>query len=350
MNRMLWPVIGLVVIAAGVGGFFMFPWTRPADSHANGDKFADPNSRPPAEKGAEPKGDQFGADRKGQVPANEFDAKRSMEYLVALCKLGPRISGSESMTKQQELLEKHFEKHGGKVTWQKFDGKQPSQKQAVPMANMIISWNPEAKRRVMFCGHYDTRPIADQEARRADWTKRFDSANDGTSTVALLMEMAHHMKDLPRKVGIDFVIFDGEEFIYEPDRDRFFLGSNFFADAYAKDKQREYTYIAAILMDLFAGKNPTYPAEGYSLNNAGGLVEDIWKEAKMLGVTAFEWREGGSVQDDHLALQRVKIPAIDIIDFDYKHWHKLTDVPENCSGDSMADVARVLMSWVQRVK
>ena len=45
-----------------------------------------------------------------------------------------------------------------------------------------------------------------------------------------------------------------------------------------------------------------------------------------------------------------KIPAVDIIDFSYTHWHRLTDVPENCSGDSLEQVARVLGVWVQRVK
>ena len=54
--------------------------------------------------------------------------------------------------------------------------------------------------------------------------------------------------------------------------------------------------------------------------------------------------------DDHLALNQAGIPAIDIIDFDYKHWHRLSDVPANCSGVSLEQVARVLGVWLQRVK
>jgi Zn-dependent M28 family amino/carboxypeptidase len=246
-------------------------------------------------------------------------------------------------------LKKHFEKHGATVTFQKFDGRQPSQKAAVPMANIIVSWNPEAKRRVIFCGHYDTRPIADQEAREKDWRKPFLSANDGTSTMAFMMELAHHMKDLPLKVGLDFVIFDGEEFINDRERDAFFLGSSYFADQYKKEK-REYSYVAAVLLDLFAGKGAKFPIEENSLLFAGPLVEDVWNEAKRQEVGSFLFERGHSVQDDHLALNRAGIPAIDIIDFDYAHWHKLTDLPEHCSGDKMADVAKVLTAWVQRVK
>ena len=44
--------------------------------------------------------EKFAADRPVPVP---FDAKRAMGYLEALCKIGPRISGSDGMKKQQEL-------------------------------------------------------------------------------------------------------------------------------------------------------------------------------------------------------------------------------------------------------
>ena len=56
------------------------------------------------------------------------------------------------------------------------------------------------------------------------------------------------------------------------------------------------------------------------------------------------------ILDDHLALNHARIPAVDIIDFSYKHWHRLTDVPENCSGESLEQVARVVSVWLQRVK
>ena len=65
---------------------------------------------------------------------------------------------------------------------------------------------------------------------------------------------------------------------------------------------------------------------------------------------SFVWVPGHTVEDDHLALIRVGIPAMDIIDFDYKHWHKLSDTPEQCSGEKMAEVAKVLTAWVQKVK
>ena len=78
----------------------------------------------------------------------------------------------------------------------------------------------------MLCSHYDTRPIADQEPDRRKWHEPFLSANDGGSGVALLMELAHQMKDIKTQVGVDFVFFDGEEFIFDRDRDAYFLGQH----------------------------------------------------------------------------------------------------------------------------
>src|SRR5438874_1683589 len=119
-----------------------------------------------ASSGFEPPREKFAEDRPAPVP---FDADRAMGYLKALCQIGPRLSGSEGMKKQQELLEKHFEKLGGKVEWQKFTARQRSQRAQVAMANLVVRWHPERLRRVILCSHYDTRPIADQELDPRKW-------------------------------------------------------------------------------------------------------------------------------------------------------------------------------------
>ncbi len=79
-------------------------------------------------------------------------------------------------------------------------------------------------------------------------------------------------------------------------------------------------------------------------------MREIWGLADELGCKAFRNEVGQRVQDDHLALLNAGIPAIDIIDFEYAHWHRLSDVPANCSAQSMEQVARVLSVWLQRTK
>ena len=295
----------------------------------------------------------------GDSKPGACDGDRAMKYLKQLCDLGPRISGSDGMKKQQELLDKHFDGLGGKVTRQEFTAKQPSQKAEVALVNMIVSWNPERKERIILCAHYDTRPLADQEANQKNWTKPFASANDGTSGVALMMELAHHMKDLTANAGVDFVIFDGEEYIFtgpNPDRnaDRFFLGSEHFAHDYAeklKAKKLTYKYTAAINFDLFAHPNAKLNIEGHSWDNAKELVTEIWRTAEAQKAKSFKFARGFErathVLDDHVALQNVGIPAINIVDFDYEDWHKLSDTPAKCSGAQMAEVGGVMLAWLK---
>ncbi len=331
MARLAGGLIFVLAVSVSFGWLFISkPWMDGAEP---------PVSDKPAR-------DAFAADRDEVV----FDGKRAMGYLEKLCKIGPRISGTEGMKKQQELLKKHFEQLGGKVELQTFTARQKSRRQPVEMANLIVSWHPERAKQVILCSHYDTRPIADREPDRRKWEEPFLSANDGGSGVALLMELAHQMKELKTQVGVDFVFFDGEEYIFDPrrppDGDDYFFGSEHFARSYRKSRPK-HEYLGAILLDMIAGKNPRFPIEQ---NSFRPLVAELWDIAAAEGCKAFQLREGPRVDDDHLALNRVNIPAVDIIDFDYQHWHLLTDLPENCSGDGMHQVARVLTAWLQRIR
>ena len=352
---------GVVMIWCQRCGAFMLMVFLGCGSSTAPDRFAQER-----EKGAEEKPGQKPLFAENRVPAapakpipkaSAFDGERAIKYLNQLCDIGPRISGSDGMKKQQKLLEKHFEDLGAKVTRQEFVGKQPSRRDPCPMTNLIATWFPERKNRIILCAHYDTRPQADQEDLRASWNKPFVSANDGTSGVAFLMELAHVMKDFPTEVGVDFVLFDGEEYIFSgPDGDdKFFLGSEHFANEYKKNLAKlPYKYTAAILFDLFAHENARLAVEGYSWEFAKELVTEVWNAADEVQAKTFKFERGFnraiSVQDDHIALQNVGIPAIDILDFDYKHWHKLSDTADKCSAKQMTTVAHVITTWLKSKK
>src|SRR5262249_22461977 len=148
------------------------------------DKFTGASSKPTAPPGeraddTKPTAEKHAMDWDVKAEPVAFDAKRAMGYLEDVCKIGPRMSGTQGMKKQQELLEKHFTRLGDRVSGQKSPAQQRSVRRPVEMPNLIVSWTPDAKRRVTLCTHYDTRPIADQEPREEDWHKPFVSANDG---------------------------------------------------------------------------------------------------------------------------------------------------------------------------
>lgn len=274
------------------------------------------------------------------------DPARAFGYLKQVCDIGPRISGTEGMARQQDLLAKHFSSLGGKVGYQEWDSPHPLTGQPVRLKNMIVSWHPESTDRVLLCCHYDTRPQPDEELFPSHRTAPFIGANDGGSGVAVLMELAHFLPTLPVKTGVDFVLFDAEELIFKKPG-KFCVGSEYFATQY-RDQPPPYRYHCGVLLDMVGDKDLQICYEVNSMKLAPKIAQSVWASAKKIGVKEFIPRKRYELTDDHLPLNQIaKIPTCDVIDFDYPHWHKRNDIPASCSGDSLAKVARVMLHWLQ---
>lgn len=284
------------------------------------------------------------------APSNPLDAQRAYGYLQQICEIGPRRSGSTGMTKQQALLQEHFQKLGGKVSYQRFLANNPQGGDKVPMANMLVEWHPERKDRILLAAHYDTRPFPDRDldpVKRRSGT--FVGANDGGSGAAVMMELANFMSKLEGPVGVDFVLLDGEELVYLDERDPYFLGSSWFAKQYV-EKPPEYKYRWGILLDMVGDSDLKIYQEQFSATwrDTRPLVKDVWAVAGKLGVKEFVPRVGYTVRDDHFPLRNTaKIPTCDIIDFDYPQWHTANDNVQHCAGSSLAKVGWVVYEWLK---
>ncbi len=278
-----------------------------------------------------------------------FDGAQAYKYLKDLCAIGPRRSGSPGMAAQQKLLIAHFQKAGGEVFLQRFRARHPVSDSWVPMTNIIVRWNPKATERILLCADYDTLPypLMDPEDPRG----KFVGANDNASGVAILMELARDMPELKTKCGVDFLMLDGEEFIFSRD-DRFFLGSEYFAREYAKKKP---CYRWGVLLDMVGSSKLRILQDRSSLTwrDTRPLVGQIWSTAARLGVREFVPRPMREVNflDDHVMLHDVgRIPCIDVIDFDYPPWHTRGDTPDKCSPLSLAKVGWVIREWLKTAK
>lgn len=283
---------------------------------------------------------------------DRYDAQRAMSYLQQLCDLGPRPSGSAAMARQQRLLEAFFTERGATVTRQVFDTRDPNDGSALTMVNLIASWHPDRPRRYLFCAHYDTRPYPDRDRRNPRGV--FIGANDGASGTAGLMELANQFDDLPSDIGVDLVLFDGEEYVWQRDGGRYFIGSTYFAEQY-KNTPPQVPYQAGVLLDMIGDKELKLYYEANSVRFAKTVARSFWTTAQQLGVQAFVMRTRHDLRDDHLPLNQIaRIPTIDVIDFDYprpgigapSYWHTEQDVPANCSGESIAAVVWVAHQWL----
>jgi glutaminyl-peptide cyclotransferase len=289
----------------------------------------------------------------GAIPA-AYNPNRAFGYLVQLCELGPRPSASTAMQRQQAMLRQRFTELGANVSMQTFEIRHPEDGSPVPMANLIASWHPDRPKRFLLCAHYDTRPYPDSD--RHNKRGVFVGANDGASGTAALLELAHQLSDLPDDVGVDIVLFDGEEFVWQQGRDDYFIGSTFFAKQYRADPPPN-PYRAGILLDMIGDRELKIYYERNSWKYARDVARSIWRTADKLGVHAFVPRSRHTIDDDHIPLNQIAgIPTVDLIDFDYprpgigapKYWHTEQDVPANCSGESLAAVVWVVHQWLKQ--
>ncbi|MCC9655202.1 M28 family peptidase [Rhodopirellula sp. JC737] len=288
----------------------------------------------------------------GPVP-DRYNTERAMGYLIEICDLGPRPSGSPAMKQQQALLTDFFTQRGGDVRLQKGEIRHPLTGENMPIANLIASWHADAPTRFLLCAHYDTRPYPDRDRR--DPKGVFVGANDGASGSAALMELSHQFENLPESIGVDVVLFDAEEFVFGEGNGDYFLGSTLFAQQYRLEPPA-VPYKAGVLLDMIGDRELQLLYERNSLRYAGDVTRSIWRTAKRLKAKAFVPRvRSQAIRDDHLPLNEIaRIPTTDLIDFDYprpgfrapQYWHTTQDIPENCSGESMAAVIWVVHEWM----
>lgn len=284
---------------------------------------------------------------RGEEPAS-FSGPRAMAHLEAICDLGPRPSGSDAMRRQRALLAEHFRAAGATVTGQAFRVRDRRTGEPVHIENLLVSWHPDRAERILIGAHYDTRPFPDRDP--VDPRGVFIGANDGASGVALLMELGRFMGSMPGP-GVDFVLFDAEEYVVG-DRDPYFLGSTYFARQYAAARRegRGPVYRCGVIVDMVADRDLQIWQERKSVSwpDTRPVVDAIWDVARRLAVRQFVPQPKHEIEDDHVPLRNIgRIPTCDIIDFDYPAWHTTRDTPEQCSAESLEAVGRVVLAWLR---
>jgi glutaminyl-peptide cyclotransferase len=277
----------------------------------------------------------------GAVVVPEFDAHRAFDDLVRQTEFGPRVPGTAAHRACAAWLRQHLTELTDSTWEQPFQGRLSGMGDSVPMVNLIGRFRPQEKRRVLLAAHWDTRPFADRDPDPAARTSPFAGANDGASGVAVLLEVSRALRQMPPPVGVDVAFFDGEDAgTYGETTGDWIQGSRHFA---ARLPAR---YAWVLVVDMVGDKDLRLLREGHSVRLAPELVERVWATARRIGETAFQDYRGQDIIDDHIPFLMRGIPAVDIIDLDYDHWHTTADTPEKCAPASLASVGRVLLHMV----
>ena len=273
----------------------------------------------------------------------QFNARRAFQDLVKQVSFGPRNPNSTGHQKCLRFLHNQFKQQADTVILQNFDWYDALRGKTLHLTNVIARFQPQKSRRIFLAAHWDTRPFADND-KPQNKDKPIPGANDGASGVAVLLEIARVLRqNPPANVGVDLILFDGEDYGRQGHLDEYFLGSRYFAKNYQRLK---FNHEFGILIDMIGDADLTIKREGYSVKNLPWLVDRVWKTAQNMGYYEFSDQFLGYVDDDHVPLLQAGIPCINIIDFEYPYWHTLEDTPDKCSPQSLNVVGQVLLEVI----
>lgn len=287
---------------------------------------------------------------KESILVPEFNADSAYSYIENQVKFGPRIPNSQSHEECKAYLSSTLQQYADTVFEQKFN--QNVYGKDLLFTNIIASFNSSKKERILLCAHWDSRPYADEEKDISLAVLPILGANDGASGVGILIELARQISIKNPDLGIDFILFDGEDYGKSHDLDHYFIGSRFIAEHYPIQKPKY-----AILLDLVGDKDAKFSFDPLSLSSHEPLLRSIWGIAKDLGFSSqFNTETGNGVADDHEMLINSGIKSINIIDVQLvgnidmnprrKYWHTSKDNMDNIGKETLYAVGQTLLTFI----
>ncbi|MEY2829237.1 MAG: hypothetical protein RIQ33_1095 [Bacteroidota bacterium] len=296
----------------------------------------------------------------------QFNEDSCYQFVAKQVSFGVRIPNTTGHINCGNYLENYFKKMADTVylqntTVQSFDGKQ------LKIKNIIASFLPEQKgNRLLICAHWDSRPFADQETDLQKMKQPILAADDAGSGVAVMMELARIFHQQKPDIGIDLVMLDAEDYGC-PSPGSPLLKGEYNENSYCLGTQYwcrnphvvGYQASAGILLDMVGAKGATFALENVSMQNAPGLMNEIWTTANALGFAGhFINQPATGITDDHTYINGIlHIPTIDIIYHDLNgqkwfapHWHTLNDNMNIIDKSTLKAVGQTLVGYIYKSK
>jgi glutaminyl-peptide cyclotransferase len=279
--------------------------------------------------------------RKEEVPSTDealpmmvpsFQADSAYRLIEQQVSFGPRIPNTAAHARAAEFFVAELKKRGAEVVVQEFTAT-TYDNQRLALKNIIASFFPEKTKRILLAAHWDTRPFADKDPDNPRAV--FDGANDGGSGVGVLLEIARVLgeAEVKPRVGVDIILFDGEDWGYDQQTAARLYGSErhfslpghlqswwcLGSQHWARNKHKPgYSAYFAILLDMVGGQHSVFIKEGYSMEYAPVIVNKVWSVAARLGFGhIFVNKTDGAITDDHVFVNELaRIPMINIVGYD----------------------------------
>jgi Zn-dependent M28 family amino/carboxypeptidase len=258
-----------------------------------------------------------------------FDEQQALTYVKHQVGLGARILGSAAHEAAANWIISTLLNQNWHVDVQEKTISGVSIKNIVAKKGTGTPW-------IIIGSHYDSRLYADRDLKRENWKLPVLGANDGASSVAILLELANVLQTNPDK-QIWLVFFDAEDNGNIPGYSSS-LGSQYFVSELNGKPD------SVVILDMVGDKDLNI----YMEQNSDPIInQEIWDVASALGYTQFIPSYKHAILDDHTPFIIAGIRAVDIIDFDYPFWHTTQDTLDKVSAESLKAVGDVILKWLE---
>lgn len=260
-----------------------------------------------------------------------FDAVRAYQHVSYLTSLGPRTPGSQAHEQAIDYFRSELQKANWQVDVQtaKINGQ---------VVKNIIARRSDMPPEIILGAHYDSRLMADRDPDPQKQRQPVPGANDGASGAAVLLELGRVLPS--NSVPVWLIFFDAEDQGSIPGWEEWSLGARAFVNEFTLKPR------AVVIVDMVGDPNLNILQEKQS---SARLINEIWDVAKQLGFEQYFLPiQKYTITDDHVPFLEAGIPAVDIIDMDYRYWHTSYDTADKVSPESLRIVGSTLLEWIGR--
>ena len=287
-----------------------------------------------------------------------FNSDSAYRFIQNQVNFGARVPNTEAHRKCAEYLSGELKRFGAEVVEQRADLK-AYDGTILKAINIIGSFNPENKHRILLFAHWDSRHVCDYDLIPENRTQPVMGANDGASGVGVLLEIARQIGNEKPEIGVDIIFFDAEDYgtpanFAGREENTWCLGSQYWSK---NPHIAGYKAHFGILLDMVAAPDATFFKEYYSMYYAAHVVKKVWTAALDLGFGQyFKDNRGSAIVDDHYYVNRLaNIPSINIIHTSAdggfgKYWHTTHDTMENIDRNTIFAVGTILMYVIYNEK
>lgn len=285
--------------------------------------------------------------------APAFDADSAFTFVEKQLSFGPRVMNSAAHENCANWIEAKFKEFGASTMIQTAEINDKDGKR-IKMQNIIASFNPESKSRVMLTAHWDSRTVADKDPVAPN--APVPGANDGASGVGIIMEVARQFGIKAPSIGIDLILWDAEDNGDYNNNESWCLGSQYWAK---HPHVAGYNARYGINLDMVGAKDARYTKDGYSLQYAKKQTDNLWQIAQDLGYGSYfsqVFTDFASIDDHFFVMDGAGIPMIEIIDRNinsgefFPHWHKATDDLSNIDKATLKATGQTVLEVLYREK